>query len=155
MDFFDGLQSTSQPAPQNGNGDAQMTDGTDIDSARGKSASKSVSDIQEQHTSTIIDNISRRAQDLVEKINDSRTTDQKLLDSFQEKIIVKVTEMCQQMKQHMYMVYEKNSSQMQVKLLELSEVLERCSKLDKELMEANQVLERLRQSQALSQMSES
>ncbi len=40
--------------------------------------------------SSSIDDISRRVQDLVEKINDSRTSDQKVMDSFQEKLVDKV-----------------------------------------------------------------
>ncbi|KAI3352814.1 hypothetical protein L3Q82_019394 [Scortum barcoo] len=104
--------------------------------------------------SSSIDDISRRVQDLVQKINDSRTRDQKVMDSFQGKLVEKVTEMCQQMKEHMYMVYEENSNEMQVKLQELSEVLESCSKLNKELMEANQALKGLREGLAISQTSE-
>lgn len=40
--------------------------------------------------SSDIDDISRRVQDLVEKINNSRTSDQKVMDSFQEKLVEKV-----------------------------------------------------------------
>lgn len=42
------------------------------------------------YCSSSIDDISRRVQDLVEKINDSRTSDQKVMDSFQEKLVEKV-----------------------------------------------------------------
>lgn len=65
-----------------------------------------------------------------------------------------VTEVCQQMKENMYMVYEENSSEMQLKLQELTEVLESCTKLSKELMEASQALEGLREGLAISQTSE-
>jgi len=135
---------------------------------------------------------------MVENINHSRTSDQKVMDSFQEKIVEKVqtvwpksesflkagkvncqlnilllpcsglvdgvtvvtislpqvTEMCQQMKEHMYTVYEENSGEMQVKLQELSEVLESCSKLNQELLEASQALARLREGLDNSQKSE-
>lgn len=40
--------------------------------------------------SSSIDDISRRVQDLVEKINGSRTSNQKVMDSFQEKLVEKV-----------------------------------------------------------------
>lgn len=40
--------------------------------------------------SSSIDDISRRAQDLVEKINDSRTSDQKVMENFQDKLMEKV-----------------------------------------------------------------
>lgn len=42
------------------------------------------------YCSSEIDDISRRVQELVEKINDSRISDQKVLDSFQEKLVEKV-----------------------------------------------------------------
>lgn len=58
------------------------------------------------------------------------------------------------MKEHMYAVYEANSNEMQVKLQELSEVLESCSKLSEELMEASQALTGLREGLAISQTSE-
>lgn len=62
--------------------------------------------------------------------------------------------MCQQIKENMYTVYEDNSNEMRVKLQELTEVLESCTKLNKELMEASQALAGLRESLAISQMSE-
>ncbi len=62
--------------------------------------------------------------------------------------------MCQHMKEHMYTVYEVNSNEMQVKLQELSEVLENCAKLNKELMEARQGLAVLTESLASNQTSE-
>lgn len=42
------------------------------------------------YCSSSIDDISRRVQDLVEKINNSRTSDQKVMDSFQQKLVDKV-----------------------------------------------------------------
>lgn len=62
--------------------------------------------------------------------------------------------MCQLMKEHMYTVYEKNSNDMQVKLQEVSEVLESCTKLNQELLEASQALTGLREALAISQSSE-
>uniref|UniRef100_A0A3P8TNW2 Synaptonemal complex central element protein 2 n=1 Tax=Amphiprion percula TaxID=161767 RepID=A0A3P8TNW2_AMPPE len=101
--------------------------------------------------SSSIEDISRRAQEMVEKINHSRTSDQKVMDSFEEKLLDKVREMCQQMKGHMYTVYEENSDEMQVKLQELSEVLESCTKLNSELLEATRALTHLREGLAISQ----
>ena len=62
--------------------------------------------------------------------------------------------MCQQMKEHLFTVYEENSNEMQVKLLELSEVLESCTKLNSELLEASHALAGLRGALAISQTSE-
>lgn len=62
--------------------------------------------------------------------------------------------MCQQMKEDMYTVYENNSSEMQVKLQELTQVLESCAKLNSELTEANWALGSLRGGLAINQTSE-
>lgn len=48
------------------------------------------------------------------------------------------------MKESMYTVYEDNSNEMHVKLKELSKVLESCTRLHQELMEATQALSGLR-----------
>lgn len=63
--------------------------------------------------------------------------------------------MCQEMKDHMYIVYEENSCEMQVKLQELSEVLESCRKLNNELLEASRALASLREGLGVSQTLES
>lgn len=46
------------------------------------------------YCSSSIDDIHRRVQDLVEEINDSRTSDQKLMDGFEEKLLKKVQNIC-------------------------------------------------------------
>lgn len=48
------------------------------------------------------------------------------------------------MKESMYTIYEDNSNEMQVKLKELSKVLESCTRLHQELMDATQALSGLR-----------
>ncbi|XP_051941050.1 synaptonemal complex central element protein 2 isoform X1 [Hippocampus zosterae] len=98
--------------------------------------------------------ISRRVQELVEKIHDRRTSDQKEIESFQQSLVEKVTEVCQQMKQDLYTVYEENSSDMHVKLMELTNVLEMCTKLHRELLEASQVLASLQDGLAVSGTAE-
>lgn len=65
-----------------------------------------------------------------------------------------MTELCQQMKENMYTVYEENSDEMQLKLQELTEVLESCNKLIKDLMEASQALASLRTGMANRAMLE-
>ena len=61
-----------------------------------------------------------------------------------------MTEFSQEMKEHMYAVYEDNSCDMQTKLEELSGVLERCSQLNEDLLGARQALKGLSQGLALS-----
>ncbi|XP_061844203.1 synaptonemal complex central element protein 2 isoform X1 [Nerophis lumbriciformis] len=133
-------------------------------------------DIQEENSNSIVNDISTRVQDLVQKVHDRRTSDQKEIEDFQETILEKVltkkkscvavdskiyqgglpkvTEMCQQMKQDMYIAYEENSVVMEVKLQELTEVLERCSVLQNELLEASSVLANIRENLAIDQPSQ-
>lgn len=59
--------------------------------------------------------------------------------------IYQVTDLCMQMKEHMYRVCEENSDKMQVNLQELQEVLESCNKFSHELLEANSALACLRE----------
>ncbi|KAF4092703.1 hypothetical protein AMELA_G00023930 [Ameiurus melas] len=89
---------------------------------------------------TRIDEIGKKAQDLIERINQNRAMDQKLMNSFEEKLMKKVSEMCQQMKEQMFEYYEKHSREMETKLTDLSEVLERSSQLSMELQGASQTL---------------
>ncbi|KAK5610618.1 hypothetical protein CRENBAI_002402 [Crenichthys baileyi] len=152
--FFDDLPSTSMSTPKKGNKDSLTLDDTAYDLSRNTSSSVSLTEIERQHSSSCIDDISKKAQEMVEKINHGRTRDQEMMDSFQEKLTEKVTEMCQLMKEHMYIVYEKNSNEIQVKLQELSEVLENCSKLNQELLEASQALACLRDGLDINQRSE-
>ncbi|XP_065808487.1 synaptonemal complex central element protein 2 [Labrus bergylta] len=151
MDYFFDL--TSESSPRDDHEDPHMIEDS-CDLQREKSSIVGITEIQEQNTSSRIDDISRRVQELVQKVNDSRTSDQKVMDSFKEKLVEKLTEMFQQMKEHMYTVYEENSNVMQVKLQELSEVLESCTKLKKELIEASQGLASLREGLAISQTPE-
>lgn len=54
--------------------------------------------------------------------------------------MVEVSEMCQQVKEQMFEYYEKHSQEMEMKLTELTEVLERSSQLGMELQRASQTL---------------
>ncbi|KAJ8345146.1 hypothetical protein SKAU_G00293390 [Synaphobranchus kaupii] len=90
--------------------------------------------------SSRVDQIGRRAQDLVEKINERRATDQEIMNDFQEKLTKKVSEVCQQVKEQMFSSYEANGRLMESRLLELSEVLGRSSQLITDLQGASQTL---------------
>ncbi|KAK9539685.1 hypothetical protein VZT92_002187 [Zoarces viviparus] len=112
----------------------------DMDSSRAKSSNIPES---EEYTSSI-DDISRRLHELVESMNVKRATDPEVLDGYQRKLVEKVTEMCEQMKAHLYTIYEENSHEINVKLQEVTRVLGNCTKLNSELVEARQALTRLR-----------
>ncbi|XP_074520145.1 synaptonemal complex central element protein 2 [Halichoeres trimaculatus] len=145
--FFEDLPCTSEYSPKTDYDDSQRAEGS-FDVLKANPSSVDFTGTREQHTS--VDDISRKVQDLVEKVNENRNRDQKVMDNFQENVAAKVTEMFQQMKEHMFAVYEENSNAMQVKLQKLSEVLESCTELNKELMGAGQALASLREGLAIS-----
>ncbi|XP_054897591.1 synaptonemal complex central element protein 2 [Poeciliopsis prolifica] len=152
--FFDDLPSSSLSTPKKGHEDSLMVEDTDCDLSRNKSSSVSMTEIQERRSSSYIDEISKRAQEMVEKINQERTRDQEMMESFQKQLTEKVAEMCQLIKEEMFTIYELNSNEIQVKLQELSEVLEKCSKLEHELLEASQALSCLKDGLDINQRPE-
>ncbi|XP_048847778.1 synaptonemal complex central element protein 2 isoform X3 [Brienomyrus brachyistius] len=87
-----------------------------------------------------IDEIGKKTQDLIEKINESRAVDQEIMNSFQEKLMDKVSEVCQQVQGQMFSTYEENSRLMEDRLRELSEVLDQSSQLSAELQSASLTL---------------
>ncbi|XP_075896756.1 synaptonemal complex central element protein 2 [Nelusetta ayraudi] len=152
--FFDDEMSIRHSTSKSGRNQMTQTENPEQSVTRENSSCLNRTQIQEEPTSSSVEDISKRAQDLVEKINESRTNDQKVMENFQGQLMEKVTEVCQQMKENMYTVYEENSNEMQVKLQELTEVLESCNKLIKELMEASQALAGLRADLASRSMPE-
>ncbi|CAL8388645.1 unnamed protein product [Arctogadus glacialis] len=148
MEILDEGPSTSHslpPPPHPGHDDMQDEG---LGSERNSSLEQSSLSSGTNHSK--IDDISAQVQHMVAKINDRRGNDQKVMESFQETLAAKVTEFSQEMKEHMYAVYEDNSCDMQTKLEELSGVLERCSQLNEDLLGARQALKGLSQGLALS-----
>ncbi|KAM6957100.1 synaptonemal complex central element protein 2 [Aplochiton taeniatus] len=87
-----------------------------------------------------IEELGKRAQDLIERINQRRAMDQQIMASFENKLISKVTEVCQQVKEQMFSRYEEQGIGMEASLQELSQVLEHSSQLTTELQGASQTL---------------
>ncbi|KAL0993020.1 hypothetical protein UPYG_G00102260 [Umbra pygmaea] len=90
--------------------------------------------------SSSIEEIGKMAQDVIERINQSRALDQEIMTSFENKLMNKVSEVCQQVKEQLFSSYDEHSSGMEAKLQELSEVLVRSSHLNMELQGASQTL---------------
>ncbi|XP_037112946.1 synaptonemal complex central element protein 2 [Syngnathus acus] len=145
MDYFFGEAPASNSSQNEGRDeDPRMVDDSEASSSR--------NDTEENSSSY---DISRRVQELVDKIHNHRANDHKEIESFQQTIVDKVTEVCQQMKGDLYKAYEENSDEMQVKLMELTNVLDICSKLHRELLEASKVLTGLRDGLAVNGTAES
>ncbi|CAL8270743.1 unnamed protein product [Lota lota] len=87
-----------------------------------------------------VEDIGRRAQELVERINQSRDQDQEIICHFQNQLLSKVGDVCQQVKEQLFSSYEEQGRGMEAQLQELSCVLERSSQLSSELQEVSATL---------------
>ncbi|CAL1602016.1 unnamed protein product [Knipowitschia caucasica] len=90
-----------------------------------------------------LDDIRSKVEQLVERINTSRSSDQKEIDTYQKELSDKLLDMCQSMKDQLFTVYEDNNVKIEEKLAELSEILSNCDQLYHELLEATQALSHL------------
>ncbi|XP_055077431.1 synaptonemal complex central element protein 2 [Periophthalmus magnuspinnatus] len=137
--FFDAeLPCTSSALP---NPEAQTTQ---FSGHLSKGDSSSITDGPSSENNSV-EKIRNKVEELVERINTSRASD-KEMDSYQKKLSDKLSEMCQQLKDHLYSVYEDNSRKIEGKLTELSEILNNCQRLNQDLQEATQALSHLRDS---------
>ncbi|XP_036379678.1 synaptonemal complex central element protein 2, partial [Megalops cyprinoides] len=118
------------------------SDDSGIDTSRSDAESDVASDdpVHLPAISLRINEIGKKAQDLVEKINEHRAMDQEIMNTFQDKLTQKVAEVCQRVKEQMFSSYEGNSRVIESRLVELSAVLERSSQLISELQDASQTL---------------
>ncbi|KPP70417.1 hypothetical protein Z043_110758 [Scleropages formosus] len=113
---------------------------SDLHSTGEISSFLNLSESLQHQTSSKIDEIGKKAQDLIEKINENRAVDQEILNNFQEKLMKKVSEVCQNVREQMFSRYEENSRVMEMSLMELSEVLDRSTQLNTELQNASLTL---------------
>ncbi|XP_072319128.1 synaptonemal complex central element protein 2 [Eucyclogobius newberryi] len=100
--------------------------------------------MNESDQSSSMVQLRNKVEELVERINTSRSSDQKEMESYQKTFSDRLAEMCQQLKDHLYSVYEANSVKIEEKLTELSVILNNCDQFYEELHEATQALSRLR-----------
>ncbi|XP_056143666.1 synaptonemal complex central element protein 2 [Lampris incognitus] len=90
--------------------------------------------------SSKIKEIEKKAQDLIDRIPQNRDKDQEIINTFESKLLSKVSEACQQVKDQLFTSYEEHGHEMEASLQELSEVLERSSQLSSELQGVSQTL---------------
>ncbi|XP_072000738.1 synaptonemal complex central element protein 2 [Engystomops pustulosus] len=74
-----------------------------------------------------------RAQTLIDKINEGRTKDQTMMKNFNTNLNIKVADVSRRLETRMYTMYEQNNAQLEVRLQELTEVIERIRQLQDEL----------------------
>ncbi|XP_056426429.1 synaptonemal complex central element protein 2 [Hyla sarda] len=87
-----------------------------------------------------VEALQSRAQCLIDKINEGRSMDQTLMKNFNTNLNIKVAELSQCLEDRMYQMYEENNTQLQVRLQELTDIIERIGQLQAELKQVCQTV---------------
>ncbi|XP_040270919.1 synaptonemal complex central element protein 2 [Bufo bufo] len=87
-----------------------------------------------------VEALQKRAQSLIDKINEGRIKDQTLMKNFNTNLNIKVAELSQCLEERMYQMYEQNNTQLQVRLQELSNIMDRIGQLQAELKQVCQTV---------------
>ncbi|XP_073507054.1 synaptonemal complex central element protein 2 [Phyllobates terribilis] len=132
--------STNKPdwsGPSNGqtstglSGSSFSTPGSDTASTTSASEGKT-----SNYFTALVGNVEAlqsRAQSLIDNINEGRIEDQTMMKNFNTNLNIKVAELSQCLEDRMYQMYEQNNTQLQVRLQELTEIIERIEQLQAEL----------------------
>ncbi|CAM4681944.1 unnamed protein product [Caretta caretta] len=88
-----------------------------------------------------IENLQKRTQQLIEKINENRKKDHTVMSNFRESLLLKVSSLAEKLEEMMFLIYDRHNKQMQDKLQELSEIMERISQIQTELRQVCHTVE--------------
>ncbi|XP_010611678.1 synaptonemal complex central element protein 2 isoform X1 [Fukomys damarensis] len=88
-----------------------------------------------------IDILKKRAQDLIENINENRQKDHALMTNFRDSLKVKVSNLTEKLEDRIYQVYSYDSKIIQERLEEFTQKMLQISHLEMELKEACHTVE--------------
>ncbi|XP_067416448.1 synaptonemal complex central element protein 2 [Emydura macquarii macquarii] len=88
-----------------------------------------------------IENLQKRTQQLIEKINENRKKDHTVMSNFRDSLLLKVSSLAEKLEEMMFLIYDCHNKQMQDKLQELSEIMERISQIQTELRQVCHTVE--------------
>ncbi|XP_014349496.1 synaptonemal complex central element protein 2 [Latimeria chalumnae] len=80
-----------------------------------------------------IEGLQKRAQQLIDEINESRKKDHTLMNNLRDRLLMKVSELIQKLEEGIYEIYDHHNKMMQDKLQELTEIMGRIGQLEIEL----------------------
>ncbi|XP_076977792.1 synaptonemal complex central element protein 2 isoform X2 [Tamandua tetradactyla] len=80
-----------------------------------------------------IDVLKKRAQELIENINESRQKDHALMTNFRDSLKVKVSDLAEKLEERMYQLYNYHNKIIQEKLQEFTQKMAKISHLETEL----------------------
>ncbi|KAF5920720.1 hypothetical protein HPG69_016571, partial [Diceros bicornis minor] len=80
-----------------------------------------------------IDILKKRAQELIENINESRQKDHALMTNFRDSLKIKVSDLTEKLEERMYQIYSHHNKIIQEKLQEFTQKMAKISHLETEL----------------------
>ncbi|XP_057396506.1 synaptonemal complex central element protein 2 isoform X4 [Balaenoptera acutorostrata] len=88
-----------------------------------------------------IDILKKRAQELIENINESRQKDHALMTNFRDSLRIKVSDLTEKLEERMYQIYNHHNKIIQEKLQEFTQKMAKISHLETELKEVCHTVE--------------
>ncbi|XP_047632863.1 synaptonemal complex central element protein 2 isoform X1 [Phacochoerus africanus] len=88
-----------------------------------------------------IDLLKKRAQELIENINESRQKDHALMTNFRDSLKIKVSDLTEKLEEKMYQIYNYHNKIIQEKLQEFTQKMAKISHLETELKQVCHTVE--------------
>ncbi|XP_044540995.1 synaptonemal complex central element protein 2 [Gracilinanus agilis] len=88
-----------------------------------------------------IETLQKRAQQLIDSINESRQKDHTLMSNFRDSLKMKVSDLVEKLEERMYQIYDHHNKLIQEKLQEFSEKMEKINNLETELKQVCHTVE--------------
>ncbi|XP_042649420.1 synaptonemal complex central element protein 2 [Tyto alba] len=85
--------------------------------------------------------LQQRAQQLIDRVNDSRKEDHSVMSSFRESLLLKVSGLAEQLEERLFHLYGLHNELIQERLQELAEVMERVGQAEAELQQVCRTVE--------------
>nr|XP_058917409.1 synaptonemal complex central element protein 2 isoform X3 [Kogia breviceps] len=85
--------------------------------------------------------LKKRAQELIENINESRQKDHALMTNFRDSLRIKVSDLTEKLEERMYQIYNNHNKIIQEKLQEFTQKMAKISHLETELKEVCHTVE--------------
>ncbi|XP_004389835.1 synaptonemal complex central element protein 2 [Trichechus manatus latirostris] len=88
-----------------------------------------------------IEILKKRAQELIENINESRQKDHTLMTNFRDSLKIKVSDLTEKLEERMYQIYNHHNTIIQEKLQEFTQKIAKISHLETELKQVCHTVE--------------
>ncbi|XP_075594156.1 synaptonemal complex central element protein 2 [Balearica regulorum gibbericeps] len=88
-----------------------------------------------------IGDLQQRAQQLIDRVNDSRKEDHTVMSGFRESLLMKVSGLAEQLEERLFHLYGLHNELIQERLQELAEVMERVGTAEAELRQVCRTVE--------------